>query len=59
LPPPSVQNRGVHLFIAHLRPGIRETFENAGIVKLLGPDAFYDTVGEAITIVEQRYIDGQ
>jgi len=53
------QNRGVHLFIAHLRPGIRETFENAGIVKLLGPDAFYDTVGEAITIVEQRYIDGQ
>ncbi|KIJ15599.1 hypothetical protein PAXINDRAFT_169054 [Paxillus involutus ATCC 200175] len=53
------QNRGVDLFIAHLRPGIRETFENAGIVKLLGPDAFYDTVGEAIAIVEGRYIDRQ
>ncbi|KIK97961.1 hypothetical protein PAXRUDRAFT_9859 [Paxillus rubicundulus Ve08.2h10] len=53
------QNRGVHLFIAHLRPGIRKTFENAGIVQLLGPNAFYDTVGEAIATVEARYIDGQ
>lgn len=30
-------------------------FENAGIVRLLGPDAFYDTLGEAITDIEARH----
>jgi high affinity sulfate transporter 1 len=53
------KNRGVRLFISHLRPGIREMFEKAGIVGLLGPDAFYDTVGEAMTKIEGRYVDGQ
>lgn len=53
------KNRDVQLFITHLRPGIREMFENAGITKLLGPDAFYDTLGEAVTRVQARYVDGQ
>jgi len=52
--PPPAQNRGVLLYITHLRPGIREVFENAGIIRLLGPDAFYDTLGDAIAHIEAR-----
>lgn len=52
--PPPAQSRGVLLYITHLRPGIREVFENAGIVKLLGPDVFYDTLGDAIAHIETR-----
>jgi len=51
----SYKNRGVHLYITHLRSGIREVFENAGIVRLLGPDAFYDTLGDAIARIEARH----
>lgn len=53
----SSQNRGVTLFVTHLRPVPREQFENAGIVKLLGPDAFYDTLGDAMARVEGRYVN--
>ncbi|KIJ65942.1 hypothetical protein HYDPIDRAFT_110053 [Hydnomerulius pinastri MD-312] len=52
------KNRGVTLFVTHLRPSIRETFENAGIDKMLGPDAFYDTLGEAMARVEGREVGG-
>ncbi|KAF8552950.1 hypothetical protein OG21DRAFT_1415146 [Imleria badia] len=51
----SYKNRGVHLYITHLRSRIREMFENAGIVRLLGPDAFYDTLGDAIARIEARH----
>ncbi|KAI9568884.1 sulfate transporter family-domain-containing protein [Boletus coccyginus] len=50
----SYKSRGVLLYITHLRPGIREVFENAGIVKLLGPDVFYNTLGDAIAHIETR-----
>ncbi|KAF8132083.1 sulfate transporter family-domain-containing protein, partial [Boletus edulis] len=50
----SYKTRGVRLYITHLRSGIREVFENAGIVRLLGADAFYDTLGDAITRIEAR-----
>ncbi|KAF5375547.1 hypothetical protein D9615_009135 [Tricholomella constricta] len=33
-------SRGVGLYITHLTPGPRETFSKAGIVELLGADAF-------------------
>ncbi|KAI6029335.1 hypothetical protein PISMIDRAFT_493515 [Pisolithus microcarpus 441] len=48
------KNRGVSLFVTHLRPNIRKTFENAGIVDMLGSDAFFDTLGEAMAKVERR-----
>jgi len=48
----SYKDRGVQLYITHLRSEIREVFENAGIVKMLGSDAFYDTLGEAIGRIE-------
>ncbi|KAG6382042.1 sulfate transporter family-domain-containing protein [Boletus reticuloceps] len=50
----SYKTRGVRLYITHLRSGIREVFENAGIVRLLGADAFYDTLGDAIARIEAR-----
>ncbi|KAG9312209.1 sulfate transporter family-domain-containing protein [Chiua virens] len=50
----SYKSRGVHLYITHLRSGIRVVFEKAGIVRLLGPDAFYDTLSEAIAHIETR-----
>ncbi|KAH7908112.1 sulfate transporter family-domain-containing protein [Hygrophoropsis aurantiaca] len=48
------QNRGVGLYVTHLRPDLREMFERANIVKLLGEDAFYETLGDAMAKVEQR-----
>jgi len=46
------RSRGVGLFITHLRPGPRKTFTMAGIVDLLGADAFRETVADAMAIVE-------
>ncbi|KAL4064287.1 sulfate transporter family-domain-containing protein [Scleroderma yunnanense] len=46
------KSRGVHLFITHLRPEVRTMFDNAGIVEMLGQDAFYDTLGQAMAKVE-------
>ncbi|EIW80488.1 sulfate anion transporter [Coniophora puteana RWD-64-598 SS2] len=48
------QTRGLGLYIAHLRPEPRELFEKAGIYKLLGPAAFYETVGEAMAALENE-----
>ncbi|KAH7909601.1 sulfate transporter family-domain-containing protein, partial [Hygrophoropsis aurantiaca] len=48
------KNRGVVLFVTHLRPGPRQMFERAGIVELLGEGAFYDTLGDAMAKVEGR-----
>ncbi|KAI6007619.1 sulfate transporter family-domain-containing protein [Pisolithus orientalis] len=48
------KSRGIRLFVTHLRPNIREMFENAGVVAMLGADAFYDTLGEAMAKVEGR-----
>ncbi|KAH7925315.1 hypothetical protein BV22DRAFT_1195297 [Leucogyrophana mollusca] len=48
------QNRGVDLYITHLRPELREMFERANIVKLLGEEAFYETLADAMAKVEQR-----
>ncbi|THU89763.1 sulfate anion transporter [Dendrothele bispora CBS 962.96] len=48
-------NRGVGLYITHLRPGVRKTFEKAGILKLLGPEAIQDNVADAMLRVNMRF----
>jgi len=44
----SYRNRDVGVFITHLRAQPRIMFERGGIVKLLGADAFYESVGKAM-----------
>ena len=46
------QSRGVGLYITHLGSGPREVFTKAGIVKLLGPEAFRQSVADAMSLVE-------
>ncbi|KAF8161461.1 sulfate anion transporter [Crassisporium funariophilum] len=46
------RSRGVGLYITHLRPGPQKTFAKAGIVELLGADAFRESVADAMAIVE-------
>lgn len=46
-----VQRRHVGLFITHLSPHPRETFTKAGMVDLLGADAFRQTVAEAMSVI--------
>ncbi|TFK83243.1 sulfate anion transporter [Polyporus arcularius HHB13444] len=48
------KNRGVGLYITHLKPGPRESFEKAGIVTLLGEDAFLKDVASAMACIEQK-----
>lgn len=48
------QNRGVQLFVTHLRSGPREMFKRAGIEDLLGSEAFFDTLGDAMTSIRQQ-----
>jgi len=52
------RSRGVGLFITHLRPNLRKTFTTAGIVELLGADAFRENVADAIAIVESSRASG-
>ncbi|KAH9976090.1 sulfate anion transporter [Lactifluus volemus] len=44
----SYRNRGVGVFITHLREGPHTMFERGGIVKLIGADAFYENVSGAM-----------
>lgn len=46
-------SRGAAVFIAHLRPEPQVTFARAGIVELLGENAFFGDVASAIAQVEQ------
>ncbi|KAF4621367.1 hypothetical protein D9613_001001 [Agrocybe pediades] len=46
------KNRGVGLFLTHLRPNVLRTFEKAGIWQLLGAGAFRESVADAMAIVE-------
>ncbi|CDO72606.1 hypothetical protein BN946_scf184985.g25 [Trametes cinnabarina] len=46
-------NRGVGLYITHLKRGPRRSFEKAGIVGLLGEEAFCKDVASAMARVEQ------
>ncbi|RDX40417.1 sulfate anion transporter [Lentinus brumalis] len=48
------KNRGVGLYITHLKPGPHESFEKAGIVTLLGEDAFLKDVASAMACIEQK-----
>jgi len=48
------QSRGVGVFITHLRSGPRKMFDKAGVVKLLGDDAFYDNLADAMARVERH-----
>ncbi|KAG1804121.1 sulfate transporter family-domain-containing protein [Suillus subaureus] len=48
------QNRGVELFVTHLRSGPRKMFERAGIEELLGSEAFFATLGDAMTSIGQQ-----
>lgn len=50
----SIQSRGVGVFITHLRSGPRKMFDKAGVVKLLGDDAFYDNLADAMARVERH-----
>ena len=43
--------RSVGIFITHLRNGPRKQFERAGIVDLLGKEAFYENVRSAMSRV--------
>jgi hypothetical protein len=45
------KNRGVDIYVTHLRPGLRRDFERGGVVKLLGEDAFYQDVARAASRV--------
>ncbi|TFK28916.1 endoplasmic reticulum protein [Coprinopsis marcescibilis] len=47
------QNRGVQLFMTHVHATLYQTFAKAGIVELIGVDAFRETVADAVTIVER------
>jgi hypothetical protein len=47
------QNRGVAIYITHLRKGPQQMFDVAGITKLLGPDAFYENVADAIACAQR------
>lgn len=49
------KSRDVELFITHLKRGPHEAFERAGILKLLGDDAFQDNVGAAIARIGRRH----
>ncbi|KAF9075580.1 sulfate anion transporter [Rhodocollybia butyracea] len=42
------RSRGVGIFITHLHAETLKNFERAGIVKLLGPDAFHENVANAV-----------
>jgi anti-anti-sigma regulatory factor len=46
------RNRGVDLYLTHVNHRVYRTFGKAGIVGLLGADAFRETVADAINIVE-------
>ncbi|KAF7979013.1 hypothetical protein HWV62_43981 [Athelia sp. TMB] len=48
------QANGVKIFITHLRAGPRKYFMKAGIMELLGPEAFYDNLADAMAKVEAR-----
>jgi hypothetical protein len=48
------QNRGVELFVTHLRPGPRKMFERAGIEELLGSESFFATLGDAMASIGQQ-----
>ncbi len=49
----NLQSRGVGLYITHLRPGPHAMFETAGVVALLGEEAFCKDVASAMARVEQ------
>ncbi|CAA7260456.1 unnamed protein product [Cyclocybe aegerita] len=46
------KSRGVGLYITHIRPRVQRTFDKAGIVELLGTNAFRETVADAMSIIE-------
>lgn len=43
-----LQNRGVAVFITHLRFGPYKMFERAGIVELIGNESFHSNVADAV-----------
>lgn len=48
-----LQNRGVGLYITHIKRSVRESFERAGIVQLLGEANFLKDVSSAMARIEQ------
>ncbi|KAJ3532661.1 hypothetical protein NM688_g7391 [Phlebia brevispora] len=48
------QNRGVEIYITHLKTLPRQAFERAGLVKLLGEAAFCKDVSTAMAHIEQN-----
>ncbi|KIK61134.1 hypothetical protein GYMLUDRAFT_199896 [Collybiopsis luxurians FD-317 M1] len=47
------RSRGVGMYITHLRPGPLKAFERAGIVELLGEEAFQENVANAVAKIRQ------
>jgi len=52
------KSRGVGLFITHLNSAPRETFRKAGILDLLGYDAFRENVTDAMALIESERRQG-
>lgn len=48
------KNRGVGVFITHLRIGPYKMFERGGIVELIGHQSFYSNVATAVAQVQNR-----
>ncbi len=48
----TLQNRGVGLYITHLKQNTKARFAKAGIVDLLGHEAFQSNVADAMARVE-------
>ena len=48
-----LQNRGVGLYVTHLKRAPRASFEDAGVVRLLGEEAFCKDVASAMASVER------
>lgn len=49
------KNRGVTVYVTHLRRVVRHSFERGGIVELIGEDAFYQDVAAAISRVASEH----
>jgi len=46
------KSRNIGVFVTHLQPGPRNMFDKAGIVDLLGSDAFHNSLSDAMGRVE-------
>jgi len=48
------KSRGVGLYLAHTRSRVFKTFKKAGIIDMIGLDAFRENVADAMAVIEAR-----